>query len=65
MPSNPIKKVVISGDSGALTALLDKKQSSSWRAEMQKALHSKRVTALHYAALLVDIESARVFLQTG
>ncbi|KAK3110116.1 hypothetical protein LTR53_015930 [Teratosphaeriaceae sp. CCFEE 6253] len=65
VPSDRIEEAVCAGDAAAVSALLLKKKSSSWRFKMQKALHSKRVTALHYAALFGELAIARDLLSAG
>lgn len=61
MPVDKIEEAVCSGDPFALSSLL-KKKNGFLRSKMQKALHSKRVTALHFAALFGEIEMARRLL---
>ena len=65
VPSDSIEEAVCKGDKSALAALLKRKRSSSWRSKMQKALHSRRVTALHFAALFGEVEIARDLLSAG
>ena len=64
LPVDRIEEAVCSGDLSALVSLLKKKNTGFLRS-MQKALHSKRVTALHFAALFGEIEMARRLLSSN
>jgi ankyrin repeat protein len=66
MPVDRLEEAVCQSDYKAFASLLKKKKNGgSIRSKVQKALHSKRVTALHFAALFGEIEMARYLLKAG
>jgi ankyrin repeat protein len=66
MPVDRLEEAVCNGDHSNLDVLLRKKKNGGFlRSKVQKALHSKRVTALHFAALFGEIEMAHRLLNAG
>jgi hypothetical protein len=66
MPVDRLEEAVCNGDHSSFAVLLKKKNNGGFlRLKVQKALHSKRVTALHFAALFGEIEMARRLLNAG
>ena len=66
IPVDRLEEAVCNSDHSNLDVLLKKKKNGGFlRSKVQKALHSKRVTALHFAALFGEIEMAHRLLSAG
>ena len=59
-PRDDIEEAVCKGDHAAFASLLNKKKG--WRSKLRKRLRPERVTALHFAALVSEIDMARGLL---
>jgi tetratricopeptide (TPR) repeat protein len=63
-PRDKTEEAVCDGDHGALLVILNKKKGF-WRSSLRKRGRPERVTALHFAALLGEVDMARALIQAG